>query len=54
MLSMCKISTMQDILQWLHCEEFPDDIAKLQSGPYYKEQGHRRNCTYVKRSSPLK
>ena len=29
---MCKISTMQDILQWLHREEFPDDIAKLQSG----------------------
>ena len=32
MLSMCKISTIQDILQWLHREEFPEDIAKLQSG----------------------
>ena len=47
MLSMCKISTMQDILQWLHREEFPDDIAKLQLGPYYKEQGHTGGTVHM-------
>ena len=39
---MLTVLSMQDILQWLHREEFPDDNVKLQSGDLtYKEQGHK-------------
>ena len=50
MLSMCKISTIQDILQWLHREEFPEDIAKLQSGDVTTRSRDTGGTVHVKRS----
>ena len=48
---MCKISTIQEILQWLHREEFPEDIPKLQSGDVTTRS--RDTGGHVKRSNPL-
>ena len=53
MLSMCKISTMQDILQWLHREEFLEDIAKLKSGDVTTRSRDTGGTVHVKRSNPL-
>ena len=49
MLSMCKISTIQDILQWLHREEFPEDTAKLQSGDVTTRSRDTGGTVHVKR-----
>ena len=45
---------MQDILQWLHREEFPDVIAKLQSGDVTTRSRDTGGTVHVKRLSPLK